>query len=827
MGYFGSQLTQVLRRLRHSPMFTAITLITLAIGIGANTAIFSVIDGVLLKPLPYPHPEQLVSISNIAHGANLEDLQNAPSSYFIYHDQNRTLEDIGLYDHTTVNLTGEAQPEQVSSLVVTSGTLPILGIKPMLGRWFSLVDDSPGSPQTVMLTYGYWERRFGGGSSILGRKIAIDGEPREVIGVMPERFHFLDEDDPPFILPFQLNRSTTFLGDYSIGAIARLKDRVSMTEVHADLQRLQPIILHSFPTPPGFSFQVFEKLQIEPKVQPLKHEVIGDVGKALWVLMGAIGIVLLIACANVANLLLVRTEGRRQEIGIRAALGAGRGRLAGDLLLESVMLGLVGGVLGLGVAHGALRILLGMATANLPRVREIGIHTPALWFTLAISLFASLLVGCIPMLKYGRTQLSTGLRQGGRTLSQSREQHHARNGLVITQVAMAMVLLICSGLMIRTFRALTKVDPGFFEPSRVQMFRFFIAGADVKDPERVVRTQEEISRRIAAIPGVSSVGLASDIPMAGGNGQQDPIYAQDRPDSQQETSTLRLFKYVSPELLHTLGIPLIAGRDFTWSDIYNKVPVALVSENLAREYWHDASSALGKRIRVGSDGKDDEWREVVGVVANVHDNGVNQDPPPSAYWPIWMDHFEGEPTRFQRGLSVAIRSPRAGSESFLKEVRQAVWSVDANLPLADVHTLDYYYKHSMARASFTLVLLGVSGAVGLLLGIVGLYSVIAYSVVQRRKEIGIRMALGAQRDTLVRMFVRQGLLLTGLGVVCGLAAAAGLTRLMASLLFHVSFLDPITYCAVTAMLVGTAVLASYLPSRRAAMVDPVETMRAE
>ena len=827
MGSFGNQLRQILRRLARSPMFTAITLITLAIGIGANTAIFSVIDGVLLKPLPYATPERLVSISHIARGANLEELRTAPSSYFIYRDQSRTLEDIGLYDHSTVNLTGVAQPEQVSALVVTDGTLPLLGIKPMLGRWFNRVDDSPGSPETVMLTYGYWQRRFGGSSSILGRKITIDGVAREVIGVMPEKFHFLDQDDPPLILPFQLNRSTTFLGDYSIGAIARLKDRVSMTEVHADLQRLQPIILHSFPAPPGFGLQLFEKLKIEPKVQPLKHEVIGDVGNALWVLMGAIGIVLLIACANVANLLLVRAEGRRQELGIRAALGAGRGRLAGDLLLESVILGLLGGIFGLAGAYGALRVLLGMATANLPRVREIGIHTPALLFTLAISLFASLLVGCIPMFKYGRTQLSTGLRQGGRTLSQSRQQHRARNVLVIIQVAMALVLLICSGLMIRTFRALTKVDPGFFEPSQVQTFRFFISQADVAEPERVVRTQEEILHRIAAIPGVSSVGLASDIPMAGGNGQQDPIYAQDRADSQQETSMLRLFKYVSPEFLRTLGIPLIAGRNFTWSDIYNKVPVALVSENLAREYWHDPSSALGKRIRVGSDGKNDDWREVIGVVANVHDNGVNQDPPPSAYWPIWVDHFEGDPTRFQRALSVAIRSPRAGSESFLREVRQAVWSVDANLPLADVRTLDYFYKQSMARTSFTLVLLGVSGAVGLLLGIIGLYSVIAYSVAQRTKEIGVRMALGAQRKELTGMFIREGLWLTGIGVACGLAAAIAVTRLMSSLLFHVNPVDPITYCVVSVSLVAAAMLASYLPSRRAAAVNPVESLRAE
>jgi predicted permease len=374
--------------------------------------------------------------------------------------------------------------------------------------------------------------------------------------------------------------------------------------------------------------------------------------------------------------------------------------------------------------------------------------------------------------------------------------------------------------------AITKVDPGFLEPSQIQTFRFFISQADIGDPERVVRTQEEIMHRIAAIPGASSVGLASDIPMAGGgDDHHDPIHAQDR--SPGEISAIRLFKYVSPEFLRTLGTPLVAGRNFSWSDIYKKVPVDLVSENLAREYWRDPSSALGKRIRVGTDGKDDDWREVIGVVANVYDTGVNQDPPRSVYWPIWMDRFEGNETRFDRAMSVAIRSPRAGSESLMKEVRQAVWSVDANLPFANVHTLDYFYKQSLARTSFTLVLLGVSGAVGLLLGIVGLYSVIAYSIAQRRKEIGIRMALGAQRDALVQMFVRQGLLLTGLGVACGLAAAAGLTRLMTSLLFHVSSLDPVTYCAVTAILIATAMLASYLPSRRAATIDPVETLRAE
>ena len=679
MGSYGSQLKQVLRRLARSPMFTAITLITLAIGIGANTAIFSVIDGVLLKPLPYPHPDQLVSVSHTAWNGRLQELTASPSTYFVYRDQSRTFQDIGLYLNNSVNLTGVTEPEQVRALAVTDETLPVLGIKPLLGRWFNHFDDLPGNPATVMLTYGYWQRKFAGSPSMIGSMITVNGRQREVIGIMPKEFHFLDQDDPPLILPFQLDRNKTFLGQFSYSAVARLRAGATLVDAEADVERMLPVVLRSFPPPPGFSLQLFEKAHIGPRIRPLKQEVVGDIGNALWVLMGAIGIVLLIACANAANLLLVRVEGRRHEFGIRAALGARPISLAGDLLMESVVLGLTGGTLGLGLSYGALRLLLVMAPA-LPRMREIGIHTSGLFFAFAASLCASLLVSAVPVLRYAGTRFSTGLREAGRTSSQTRKQHRAQNALVVIQVAMALILLICSGLMIRTFRALTAVEPGFSQPSQVQTFRFLVPQADVSEPAQVTRAQEQILDRIAAIPGVSSVALTSTVPMDAGDAQRDPIYAQDRTYVPGEVPQLRLFKFVSPGLLHTLGIPLIAGRDFTWTEIYNQVPVALVSENLAREYWHDASSALGKQIRVGSDGKDDDWREIVGVAANVHDYGVNQDPPSSVYWPIFMNRFEGNETRIQRTLCFVIRSPLAGSENLLKEVRDNVWSVDANIP---------------------------------------------------------------------------------------------------------------------------------------------------
>jgi predicted permease len=516
-------------------------------------------------------------------------------------------------------------------------------------------------------------------------------------------------------------------------------------------------------------------------------------------------------------------EGRRQELALRSALGASWGRIAGELLVESLILGLLGSVLGLGLAYGALRVLVAVAPAGLPRINEVGINGPVLLFTLIVAMLASLLFGCVPILKYAGSRLTTGIREGGRGLSQSKEQHRARNSLVVVQVALALVLLICSGLMIRTFRALTKVNPGFTGPAELQSFRVTIPDTHVKEPERIIRMEEEILHRLEAIPGVSSVSIGTRLPMDG-DGWHDPILIQGRTYAEGEFPPLRLFKFVSPGFLKTLGTPLVAGREITWTDTYNKIPVAMISENLAREYWGEPARSLGQRIQVSTK---DDWREIIGVVGDVHDDGVNKKPPTSVYWPLLQARFESDDISVRRDVAFIIRTPRAGSETFLKDVRGAVWSADANLPLANVHTFDYFYKRSIARTSFTLIMLGVAGSMALLLGVVGIYGVIAYSVSQRTREIGIRMALGAQRPTLTGMFVRHGLLLTGVGVACGLVAAVLVMRLMSTLLFNVNPVDPVTYGAVSIGLVLTAWLASYVPSRRAATVDPVEALRAE
>jgi len=818
-----SQFRQVMRRFRRAPAFTLIAVITVAAGVGATTAVFSILEGVMLKPLPYPHSEQLVGVWHTAPALNIPELNMGPSNYFIYREQGKTFEDIGLYDGDSVSVTGMGQPEQVSAEDVTDGILPILGVQPLLGRYFSKEEDTPSGPKTTILMYSYWKRKFGGDPAVVGKTITTDGALRQIVGVMPPGFQFMDDREVQLLIPFQKDRAKTYLGNFSYQGLARLKPDATLGDANRDVARMLPIVYRSFPPPPGFSLQLFLSANIGTDVHPLKQDVVQDSGKILWILMGSIALVLLIACANVANLLLVRAEGRSQELAIRSALGAGRKQIAADLLFESLLIGLSGSVLGLGIAYGALRVLVAVAPTGIPRINEIGIDLPVLLFTLVISLLASLLFGAIPVLKYTGVTLGAGLREGGRTLSQSRERHRARNALVVLQVALASVLLICSGLMMRTFRALMNVNPGYSAPGSVQTMKLSIPESEVKDPEAAIRMFQAMEDRISALPGVSSVSLANSVPMDDQH-WQDPIFAQDKQYRDGEIPPLRRFNFAAPGLFQTLQQPMIAGRDFAWTDIYQKLPVAIVSENFAKEYWQTPQDAVGKEIRTSTN---DQWRQIVGVVGNVYSDGTSVKASSMVYWPVLMNNFEGDQVSARRTLVFAIRSPQAGSQNFVSEVEQAIWSVDGNLPIRNVRTLNDLFVKSMARTSFTLTMLAIAGGMALLLGGIGLYGVIAYSVSQRTREIGIRIAVGAQRNVVTGMFVRQGLALVAIGVAVGLTAAAAATRLMTSLLFGVNPVDPATYAAVCVGLVGTAALASYIPSRRAAMVDPIEALRTE
>jgi putative ABC transport system permease protein len=818
-------LKHVFRRFGMAPTFTAIALVTLALGIGANSAIFSVINGVLIKPLPYPQAQDLVSVWHLAPGIPSigGSLNCSPSMYFTYRDENQTFRDFGLWSTGGGTVTGVGDPEALRAIFVTDGVLQALGVQPTIGRWFSRADDTPGASDTVMLMHGYWQRRFGGDKSVVGRTLNIDSKPHTVIGVMPLDFRSLSSE-ADLILPQKFDRNKVFLGEFRLDGIARLKPGVTLQQANADVGRMLGIWLKTWPTPPGFDRALFENARLAPDLHYLKRDVVGDIGPVLGVLMGTIGLVLLIACANVANLLLVRAEGRQQELAIRAALGAGWGRIAREMLIESLTLGIMGGVLALGLAYASVQILVAKGPATLPRLTEIGIDPLVLVFTLGVSLFAGLLFGVIPVLKYAGPHLGTALRAGGRTLSQSRERHRARNTLVVVQVALALVLLIGSGLMIRTFQALRSVQPGFTHPEELQLMRILISEGQMKEPEQVMRMQNAMLDKLAAIPGVSSVSLAGDAPLEGFT-NNDVLFAEDKTYAVGQIPPVRRIRSVSPGFFKTIGTPLVAGRDLTWTDLYERRHVGMVSENLAREMWGDPGSALGKRIRQGAA---DPWREIVGVVGDVYDDGAQKKPPSFAYWPALMDaYYARQGVSVTRFAVFVIRTKRAATDGFLTDARQAIWSVNSNLPVFAVRTVQDLYNQSMARTSFTLVLLAIAGAMALILGIVGIYGVIAYAVTQRTREIGIRMALGAQSSELKRMFVRHGLLLAGIGAIIGLGAAAGLTRLMASLLFGVTALDPLTYIAVAAILIAAAALASYLPARRATRVDPLDALRAE
>jgi len=830
------------RAMRRNPTFTVVVVLTLAVGIGANTAVFSVLDSVLLKPLSYPRAEELVALRQTAPGVagstSSGGLNLSPSMYVTYAEQNRVFQSLGVWTTTMSTVTGVAEPEQVRVVLISDGVLQALDVPPAAGRWLSAADQvgatrPPPSvfmaTNTIMLGYGYWQRRFGGDRSVIGRTITLDSRPKEIVGVMPKGFRFGDTE-ADVIWPAAFDRGRLTLGGFNYQGIARLKPRITIAQANADLARMVPIWMDSWSDGPGTNPRIYDAWNITPDLRPLKQDVVGSVTDVLWLVMATIGLVMLIACANVANLLLVRAEVRRRELSLRAALGAGRGRIVRGLLVESVLLGVIGGALGVGFAYAGVWVLLAIGPANLPRLSEITLDGRTFAFTAVLSLLSSVLFGLIPALKYTGTRISVALSTIGRTASVSRERHRVRNVLVVVQVAIALVLLVSAGLMIRTFESLRTVEPGFTEPEHLQIMRLFIGASVVPDAKRLTRMQNDIQDALSSIPGVTSAAFGSAMPMEGygsnlGVANSGVIRTDDRADAGTDNPPPRLFKYASPGFFHTAGTRVIAGREITWTDVYGLRPVVMISENLARELWGTAAAAPGKRLR---ENPGMPWHEVIGVVQDVRENGVYQPAPATVYWPsmsAYVGPTAGGPNTI-RQVTFIIRSEHAATEGFQNQVRQAVWSVNGNLPVS-LRTMREVYDQSLQRTSFTLVMLAIAASMALLLGVVGIYGVISYAVSQRRREIGIRAALGAQQGELKRMFVRHALVLTGIGVVIGLSAAAGLTRLMSTLLYGITPLDPLTYVAVPLLLLTATVLASYVPAWRAASIDPVEALKAD
>jgi len=821
------EMKQVLRKLGRSPSFTLIAILTLALGIGANTAIFTVVNSVLIQPLPFPDQDELVVPHHTAPGMGVEEVPYSEAAYLIYAQENRVFDAIGVFRDMAMNLTGEHEPERVGTILATHEVLPILGAVPQVGRLTNEEDDLPGSAPVAILSHGLWDRRFGRDPSILGRTIQLNGESREVIGVLPPDFDFIDSGEgADLFIPARFDRAEPDEGSFNYTAIARLKDGVTVEAASRDIARMIRLMPDRYS---GVLNQaMLDQIGFAPRVTTLKEATVGDVSQALWILLSAVGIVLLIACANVANLFLVRAEGRHRDVAVRTALGASRGDMARYFLAESLMLAILGGAAGLFLAWAGTRALVSFGPENLPRLTEIGLDPLSILFTAGISVLAGFFFGLVPVLKYRRPDMVTGLKEGGRGGSAGRSRHRARNALVVSQMAMALVLLVASGLMLRSFQALQNVDPGF-DPEGVLTLRLTLPNANYPGALDRADFYWRLQERLEDLPGVVALGAAETIPMAGGINRSGTWF-EDFPVTAEQVPDVIESNRVTAGYMETMGMRILEGRFLDAFDARDRTGAVVVSRALAEQYW-PGESALGKRLTQNAEvgraggGSDLTWQTIVGVVDDVRTMGMDQDPLPLLFFPI-LQNAPDDVQRTPGAVALVIRT--AGEPTaLLPAVQKAIWAQDPNLPLADVRTMASVVADSMARTSFTMVLLGIAALVALLLGTVGIYGVISYVVTQQTREMGIRLALGAEEGRVAGMVLRQGGTLAAVGIAIGMAGAFGLTRLMEALLFGVSTTDPLTFVSVPALLAGVALLASWLPARRAARTDPVEALRAE
>ncbi len=805
-----------LRRLVRAPVFTGVSLATLAVGIGATVAIFAVVDSILLRPLPYPAADRLVSILHTAPGLGMAEVPQSDASFFLYHDESRALAGVAAWSPQPVNLAGDGSPERVDALAVTGGFFDVLQVPMELGRPFSDADDQPGAPPTVVLSHGLWQRRFGGVAGVIGRSILIDGTPAQVIGVAPAFVRIGGQ--PELFQPARLNRATANSGAVRYYAVARLATSATRETALADLGRLLPQLPERYP---GFPKAKFEQARFAPIVRPLQAEIVGDIAPILWILLGTVGVVLVIACVNVANLFMVRAEGRHREMAIRAALGAGRSQVAVHQLIEAMILALAGGGLGILLAWGGLRGFVALGPATLPRLQEIGLDAWSVLVAVSISLIAGLGFGSLSALLPGFRPQFTSLREGARGASTGRERHRVRNGLVVLQVALALVLLVSSGLLWRTYRALRAVDPGFSNPASVLTVKVALVGEQFPDQAAVARADQTIGDRLRLIPGVAAVGAVSDLPLEASRMVMF-VPVEDFPVADGALPPTRPVHWVSGDYFKALGIPVVAGRVLEQADQARR---AVVNEAFARQYWKSAAAALGRRIGI----RFGLW-EIVGVVGDVRDRGLDQEPVATAFFPtVGPDATPGAQDSLYAtaGLTLTVRATQAAGMALAPAVIRAVHELYPDLPVSRVQTMEDIAQSSMARASFATVMLALAAGVALFLGAVGLYGVISYVVAERTREIGVRMALGAESAAISRMVLRQGFVLAAAGIGLGAVASVGLTGLLRSLLHGVSPLDPLTFGTVALALLGVALVASWLPARRAAKVDPTVALTAE
>jgi putative ABC transport system permease protein len=815
-------LRSIFRGFRRRPGFVGLTVLTLGLGIGANAAIFSVVNAVLIRPLPYVEPDRIVAVWHTAPGIQMPQFEQSDATYVLYRKYNRVLEDLAIYWDGAVTLTGGQEPARLRASGATASMFHVLRVPPAVGRTLQEGDEKPGAEPVVVLSHALWRQRFGGARGVIGRLLPIDGVPRRVVGVMPAAFHF-PEPETELWIPMTIDPANLQAGNFNYDAIGRLRPGVTPERAARELSNLVLRIPEEIPGS-QISAGMIQSARLAVLVHPLRDDVVGDVQRILWVLLGSVGVILIIACANVANLFLVRAEGRQREVAVRTALGGTRRDIARLFLSESVVLALLGGALGLALAAAGVRLLVALRPEGIPRLDEIGVDGAVLAFTVGLSILSGLLFGLFAVLRYGGPELVAALKEGGRGGTVGRERHRARNALVVVQVALALVLLVCAGLMTKSFWRLRNVNPGI-DPRGVLTIGLSLPETEYRDAPARALFVRSLVEKVRALPGVTAAGTINMLPLSGGGSTSGYSFA-DLPLPPDAVPPILGTRYASPEYFQALGIPLLEGRLFQPLDPARRSDDVIVSQALARRFW-PGKSALGKRLVQGLKNTQ-SWHTIVGVVGSVREDGLEKDPKESVYYPMLrtLDSddvpADGAPSDF----TLVVRG-RVDPSALAAPVRGAIRALDPNLPVARVRSMQEVVSRSMARTSFTMLLLAIAAAVALLLGSIGIYGVIAYIVSQRTREIGVRMALGARREDVSRMVLRQGLFLSIAGVVCGLAAALGATRLLRALLFEVSPLDPTIFAAVPLLLAAVALLASWLPARRAASIEPLEAIRYE
>ena len=801
-----NDLRYAVRMLAKSPAFSLIAILTLGLAIGANSAIFSVVNAVLLRPLPYPHSEQLVRV--FGKQPQLDLAPNSPANFLEWKEENQVFERIGTYVGQGFNLLGGDKPERVIGARVSADLLQLLGVQPALGRFFTNDEDQEGRGQVVILSHDFWRSRFGGDPNTVRQTITLNDRPYTVIGVMPAGFAF-PSTRTQVLVPVAFNAAERKTRDTNfIDVVARLKPGVSIEQARANMNAVARSQAERYPkTNTGIGVTLVS----------LQDHIVGDVRPMLVVLLGAVAFVLLIACANVANLLLARAATRQREMAIRGALGASRSRIVRLLLTESVLLAVVGGAVGLLLAIWSLDLLVSLKPANLPRLAEIGVNRTVFLFILAVSVFTGLVFGVAPALQVSKMDLNEGLKESSRGGSDSPRRHRVRAFLVVSEVALSLVLLVGAGLMIRSFSRLLAVDPGF---KADHVLTAFVSLPVSKYPKREEQTAffDRLLERLRNVPGVSAAGIVTDIPLYGGSSTGFDV--EGRPEAAPGTRSMTDYRLINSDYFSAMGMKLVKGRAFSRYDTEAAPGVVIINETMAVRYFA-GEDPIGRRLDLSGDPKD--LREIVGVVADVRNYGVDAEVKPEVYVPF----LQSAPNYLSGVVSAMTIVVRSAVEptALATALREQVQALDKDQPVSEIRTMEWYLADSMSQRRFNMLLLGAFAGLALILAAVGIYGVIAYTVTQRTHEMGIRIALGAKGGDILWLVLGNAMATTLTGIALGLGAAFALTRLLRSLLYQVSPTDPFIFAAIPLLLVSVAVIATYLPARRAMKVDPIRALR--